>query len=324
VPTPDAGRRPAHRAEARTVEQHPAPTHVLIARVPVALEAPADMAASIAEVLEGEYEAGISGEALTILDLGANVGSFTAWADLRWPRSTIHAFEPHPGTFAMLRRNVGARPNVRLRNVAVYPSATDRITYFARYDGDGQAGVAERMADTFTEIASERTFPVDAIHPSALPAADVVKLDVEGSEAEILAHMDLTGTGLIVLEYQNDANRTAIKAQLAAAGFALDYEDAYPWADLLRSGVYRPDLAGDHWGRMFFSRLQPGGRLRRVGPPRSAFDTPAVPPAAPPAATPAAPPAPPATWGRRVRSVLGRLGRRLGAVGRVSPPPSPR
>jgi FkbM family methyltransferase len=276
----------------------PPPTpHVLPATVPVTLEAPPQMRAAIAEVLAGEYEAGFFGEALTVLDIGANVGSFAVWASLRWPRSTVHAFEPHPGTFAMLERNVAACPGVRTRHAAVYPTAEDHVTFFGRYAGDGEAGVADCMARTFREIAPERTMRVPALHPRALPAADVGKLDVEGAEAEILRHMDLTGVQLILLEFQDDANRRAIR-ELLAARFELVYEDAFPWDDLLGNPGYRPALAGDSWGRMFFAARQPNGRLRRLAPPRAS--------AAPASAAPA-------DAGRRqaVASVLERAARRL-------------
>src|SRR5687768_4620858 len=107
---------------------------LMTAHVPVALEVPIEMRGAVAKVLEGEYEAGFFGEGLTILDIGANVGSFSIWANLRWPRSTIHAYEPHPGTFAILSRNLSNLSNVKSYNVAVYPIDRDQAMFFARYD----------------------------------------------------------------------------------------------------------------------------------------------------------------------------------------------
>jgi predicted RNA methylase len=79
---------------------------ILTAQVPVTMEVPDSVYGAVVEVLTGEYEPGYFGEGLTILDIGANVGSFSLWANLRWPGSTIYAYEPHPGTCAMLKRNL--------------------------------------------------------------------------------------------------------------------------------------------------------------------------------------------------------------------------
>ena len=49
-----------------------------------------------------------------------------------------------------------------------------------------------------------------------------------------------------------------------AEGFVLDREDAYLWDDLIKANLgYRPELSGEHFGRMF-SRSRRPGRLRRV------------------------------------------------------------
>jgi FkbM family methyltransferase len=232
------------------------------AQVPVAMEVPEPMRATVAEVLGGEYEAGFFGEGLSILDLGANVGSFSLWANMRWPVSTIYAYEPHPGTFEILARNVARFPNIHATNVAVYPCDGSKVSLFARYVGDGEAGVAEAMRRTFEAIRPEQTFSVASLHPAKLPQADIVKLDVEGAEGEILRHMDLSRTELVVLEFQDDGNRRVVKDVLAD-GFVLEHETAYLWDDLIHANLgYRADLVGNHFGRMFFARPNPV-RLRR-------------------------------------------------------------
>jgi hypothetical protein len=156
---------------------------------------------------------------------------------------------------------------IELYNVAVYPIDRDQAMFFARYDGDGQAGLADHMARTFVQIPDEQTFSVAVLHPRALPPADVVKLDVEGAESEILRYMDLSKVALILLEYQDDANRLAIK-NLLVKDFTLEDEDSFAWDGLLAGSAYRPDLAGNHYGHMFFSNRHLG-RLRKIGSPRA-------------------------------------------------------
>jgi hypothetical protein len=56
-----------------------------------------------ADVLAGSYDIPFNPEKPpVILDIGANIGAFTSWAAKRWPGCVIHAYEPHPGNYAML------------------------------------------------------------------------------------------------------------------------------------------------------------------------------------------------------------------------------
>ena len=69
-----------------TAKEQPMATsgrRLLFATVAVSLEFPDEMRGPIAGVLRGEYESGYFGEGLTIVDLGANVGSFVVWASMR-------------------------------------------------------------------------------------------------------------------------------------------------------------------------------------------------------------------------------------------------
>lgn len=228
-------------------------------RVPVALEVPDAMAASTQEVLSGEYDCGLFGTRLTVADIGANVGAFSIWAAARWPGSKVTAYEPHPATFEILQRNVAAFAGISAVNAAVYPTEGGTIDFFARYPGDGEAGVASRSEATFKSLAARHRLQVPAVHPSKIPPSDVVKIDAEGSEAEIVRHLDLSTTSLVLMEFQNDANRTAIKAQLGEA-FDLILEDEFRWDPLLGDD-YSPKLAGDHFGHLFFA-AKAGCKLR--------------------------------------------------------------
>ncbi len=209
------------------------------------------MREAIAGVLEGEYESGYFGDRLTIVDIGANVGSFVTWARMRGPGSTIHAYEPNPGTFEMLVRNVGALPDVFCHQQAVYPGEPSQQMFYSRYAGDGEGGLVAYIGKTFESLAPERQVTVPTIPPRDLPACDVLKLDVEGGEAAILEHMDLANVSLILLEYQDEENRLSIERRLQA-DFECQFEDSFPWNQLLPASDYRQDLAGKTYGHLFF------------------------------------------------------------------------
>jgi len=235
---------------------------LLFATVPVALEFPDEMSADIAGVLCGEYESGYFGEGVTVLDIGANVGSFTIWANMRWPHSTIHAYEPHPETFKTLVQNVGSLPNVVCHDQAVYPDAASHQMFYSRYPGDGESGLVAYIGRTFESLPQDRLVPVPTIHPRDLPRCDVVKIDVEGGEASILENMDLTGVSLILLEYQDLENRRSIERRLQP-DFVCEFEDSFPWTRILPGTEYRKDLAGNSYGHLFFANKRTN-RLRKL------------------------------------------------------------
>lgn len=230
------------------------PRAYLPAMIPVALEFPEAMKDAVGYVLAGEYESGHDGAGLTILDIGANVGSFALWASLRWPGSTIHCFEPNPGTFAYLKRNTAAYPRIHCTNAAVFPGSADKAQFFSRYAGDGEAGLLAYAGDTFRPGVLDATHEVDVIAPSALPRADVVKLDIEGGEAAVLAALDLSATSLVLGEFQNRRNRLEMRTTLATAGFVAVRDEECPWDPILDYQDYRRDLKGDIYGHMFYER----------------------------------------------------------------------
>jgi hypothetical protein len=53
------------------------------ANVPVCMSIPDEMVHNVKKVLLGDYDPGYFGQRLKILDIGANAGSFTLWANMR-------------------------------------------------------------------------------------------------------------------------------------------------------------------------------------------------------------------------------------------------
>jgi FkbM family methyltransferase len=224
------------------------------AQIPLLLECPDPMKAAVQYVLDGEYECGFDGTSLEILDLGANIGSFALWATLRWPLSRVRSYEPNPGTFSLLKRNTAPIPTIQPFNAAVFPGAHAREPFFARFDGDGEAGLARYAGATFEESAMRgKRMEVDVVDPAALGSADLVKLDIEGGEAEVLAALDLSKTVLVLAEFQNRKARAAMRAVLAAE-FEPVRDEACPWDPILDFMDYRRELKGDVYGHMFYVR----------------------------------------------------------------------
>jgi FkbM family methyltransferase len=219
------------------------------------------------EVFGGEYESGFFGSSLKILDLGANVGAFSVWATKRWPHSHVEAYEPHPETFAYLTANAAAFGAIACHHAAVAAGAGDRATLWGRCAGDGEAGLVQHARSTFHDLSVGTCYEVPLVHPADLPAGDIVKIDVEGAEADILEHMDVSGASLILLEYQTRENRDRIKALLRDS-FTVVFEDEVLWDELLRWPAcgYRRELAGNSYGRLFLARRRAANASQGLRP----------------------------------------------------------
>jgi FkbM family methyltransferase len=165
-------------------------------------------------------------DAPAILDLGANIGLFDAWALARWPNAVITAFEPDPDNFELLEGAVRTGP------------ASERVT-LRRAAAGKVAGTASFMSGQFNEsrLASEDQSTIEVAVEDVLPifeAVDLAKIDIEGSEWEILADERFGAAAVVALEYHpwqcpaRDSHEAA-DAMLAARGYQV--HSAYRGAD---------------------------------------------------------------------------------------------
>jgi FkbM family methyltransferase len=168
------------------------------------IECPANMRRHVQKVLAGEYDIPYRHKAPVILDMGANVGSFAAWALKRWPGAHVHCYEPLPDNFALLKRNLGPfeGKSVSLHNFAVGDPSLTRLRL-----GRNNCGEA-----SFYDLGEQSTvtIEVETRAPDVLPKAHIAKIDTEGSEVEILSRMTSLDFDAVVLEYHPEANRRRI------------------------------------------------------------------------------------------------------------------
>jgi FkbM family methyltransferase len=131
-----------------------------------------------------------------IVDLGANIGLFGAWALGRFPDARIVAFEPDAGNAAVHERAIAANAAgdrwELVRAAAATEDGTVRFTggefTVSHVDADDQPGGVEVPAvDVFPRLAG----------------ADFIKIDIEGSEWALLAdpRFPQLDAATIVLEY---------------------------------------------------------------------------------------------------------------------------
>ena len=160
------------------------------------------------------------------MDIGANIGMVSLdWAT-RLPHVRVHAYEPHPGTFAMLAENVAA--NHLSERVTCHQQAVGReigmLTFHTANESVLTTASKDRAGDATGELTAS-TMSLDEVVERCEEDLSLVKIDTEGVEADILEGarpQTLKAVRQFVVEYHEalcEHALTRCKRVLANAGF---------------------------------------------------------------------------------------------------------
>ena len=169
-----------------------------------------------------------------VLDIGANIGTFTVAAALAAIAGRVYAIEPEPGNFAMLRQNVELN---RLRNVELLQAAVGAAAGEAVLGHDGN--LSSLMWD---RGAGAEAVPVVTLASlvARMGTVDLLKMDCEGAEFDILYSTPpeaLQKIRRITMEYHNlggDRTATTLQEFLTRAGFDV-WASGGEWNGLLQA-----------------------------------------------------------------------------------------
>jgi FkbM family methyltransferase len=166
-------------------------------------------------VLGGEYDWPVLPDEPTIrhvIDVGANVGAFACWIYKR-TGAFVDCYEPLPGAALLCAEN--GPPGCRVHEVAV---TVDPGPVRLHVGSDwGFSSLDSRLNPRSGEVVE-----VPAVHPSALPPCDLLKVDTEGSEVEILGgYPHLDKVGVVMFEWHREVDRPVLEAMCAKAGLRL-------------------------------------------------------------------------------------------------------
>ncbi|MFH1750949.1 MAG: FkbM family methyltransferase [Candidatus Micrarchaeota archaeon] len=147
--------------------------------------------------IKNEYYFKSKNDAPRIIDCGSNIGISVIYFKYLYPKSRILCFEPSPQNFDILEKNVDENKlkNITLINAAVHAKKT-KLNFFNNSVGGGVTSQVVRANSLFSK---ESIVEVDAVRLSEYISkpVDLLKLDVEGSEFDVLK--DLVRTGKIKL-----------------------------------------------------------------------------------------------------------------------------
>jgi FkbM family methyltransferase len=170
----------------------------------------------------------------TIVDVGGGIGDYTLFAASAAPHGRVFAFEPFPGSFALLQENLAAN---HAANVQAFPEAIwaqagalkidstlgEPGQFVSRtVDDDGRSPTAGEQSTQVPSISM-----ADAFARLEIPRCDLMKIDCEGAEYPILFNTPdevLGRVERIVMEYHDSITRYThgdMQAFLDSKGFAV-------------------------------------------------------------------------------------------------------
>jgi FkbM family methyltransferase len=143
-----------------------------------------------------------------VLDLGANIGTTMLYLSRRAPGICIHCFEPSSRTRRKLEKNV--RENHLEQSVTVHPLAVSNAAGSVRLFAAPSSGHGSTVESEFVTTSDYEDVPCISL-PEALlrcraETIDLLKIDVEGSEIEILKSLPanaLTGVRRVAVEFHD-------------------------------------------------------------------------------------------------------------------------
>jgi FkbM family methyltransferase len=126
------------------------------------------------------------------LDVGANVGLYTAYFAEHGPSATIYSFEPNPDAMQLLARATGAYPNVRRLELALGDRDAAAVSFAVPLDDVGMPVTGlSHLIDSGGTDESSFTAPMRTID-GLVSDGDVkivppvfLKVDVEGAELQV-------------------------------------------------------------------------------------------------------------------------------------------
>ncbi|MEO6536134.1 MAG: FkbM family methyltransferase [Candidatus Paceibacterota bacterium] len=164
-----------------------------------------------------------------ILDCGANIGLATVYLKQKYPNAHVTCFEPDDATFAALEKNIvtAGLSGVELVHAGLGDKEETR-TFFSEGADGGRVATSDDTKNE-TNITEVKLIPLS---PYLNEPIDFLKIDIEGSEAEVLEECKdkLGNVKRIFVEYHSLHNAPQTLPRILEimknAGFRLYIEDA--------------------------------------------------------------------------------------------------
>ena len=127
----------------------------------------------------------LGGRCRVIADLGSHIGASVAWFRTYFPGARIVGFEPNPRSYTKLANVAAGWPGVDVRPVAIAATAGRRPLSIPAGE-QINATIASRSTAPAADLEVDCVTLAQACDQAGVEAIDLLKLDIEGSELEVL------------------------------------------------------------------------------------------------------------------------------------------
>ena len=178
-------------------------------------------------IFDDVYKIDLIKDPKRILDIGANIGTFTVVAAKRFPNAKIIAVEPEPHNVSQLKKNIELN---HLSNVEIHQCAVSSTYGVAKLYIDQERPSAHSLYSAHVvrkdaeHSASAAFIDVKTVPLSSFGHVDAMKIDCEGSEVAILDN-NIPDCQYVAIEFDtNDKDR--ILDQFIENGYSVDNRES--------------------------------------------------------------------------------------------------
>lgn len=180
-----------------------------------------------------------------VVDIGAQIGTFTVYAAQRAHGGKVFAYEPLPENFEFLNQNIKLN---HLKNVISFQLAVSSTSgggyLFIQKHNSGGHSVYNSGNDK--KISIEKITLGEIFTQNKIEKIDFLKIDTEGSEYDILLNASkdiLSKIGKIIIEYHDYYNHGHnyhdIETYLKASGFKVKTKGYCLQQQILKTGFIK-------------------------------------------------------------------------------------
>jgi len=130
-----------------------------------------------------------------IFDVGAHIGLATIFFNQKYPLARITAFEPNPNIFPLLEENTYYNniQNVTLHNIALGKTPSKRTLFIDSTNGGFSTASFSKDAWDGSQKSIGIEVITEPLSKYIVTPIDLLKMDVEGTEQEIIEELDESG-----------------------------------------------------------------------------------------------------------------------------------